>query len=117
MALENAVEGCVRETYGALVATWQAQVARDPVVRAAMKRIARDETRHAALSWSVGSWLETRLDTEARCRVERAKQAEARLILRSAESDGTTPFAAAAGLPTPGETLRLATEMTRMLWS
>ena len=24
LALDNAVEGCVRETYGALVATWQA---------------------------------------------------------------------------------------------
>jgi hypothetical protein len=117
MALENAVEGCVRETYGALLATWQARVARDPVVRAAMRRIARDETRHAALSWRVGRWLETRLDSEARRRVERAKQAEARLILRSAENDGTAPFAAVAGLPTQGEALQLANEMTRTLWS
>jgi hypothetical protein len=47
IATENAVEGCVRETYGALVALWQARHARDPVVAAAMAPIAADETRHA----------------------------------------------------------------------
>ena len=47
IAIENAVEGCVRESFGALLATWQAKTAGDARVRAAMKRIARDETRHA----------------------------------------------------------------------
>ena len=47
VAYENAVEGCVRETYGALVATYQASNARDPMVRAAMarNREGRDEAR------------------------------------------------------------------------
>jgi hypothetical protein len=52
LAVENAVEGCVRETYGALTAIWQARTAKDPSVAAAVRRIARDETRHAALSWA-----------------------------------------------------------------
>lgn len=55
IALENATEGCVNETYGALVATFQARVAGDPRVRAAMARIARDETRHAALARDVAA--------------------------------------------------------------
>jgi hypothetical protein len=41
MAIENAVEGCVRETLGALIATWQAACAKDPVIRSALARIAR----------------------------------------------------------------------------
>jgi demethoxyubiquinone hydroxylase (CLK1/Coq7/Cat5 family) len=50
IALDNVSEGCVRELYGALVATYQARVARDPEVRAVVTRIAREETQHAALS-------------------------------------------------------------------
>jgi len=57
MAIENAVEGCVRETFSAAVAMIQAERATDMKVRHAMKRIARDETRHAELSWAVAQWL------------------------------------------------------------
>jgi hypothetical protein len=73
IALENAVEGCVRETYGALVAHHQAALAQDPAVMSAMTRIAEDETRHAELAWRVADWLEPRLTA-----AERAQLAEAR---------------------------------------
>src|SRR5690606_24966956 len=66
MALENAVEGCVRETYGALVGLYQAQAAQDLALREAMADIAQDELRHAALSWRVAAWLETQLSAEKR---------------------------------------------------
>ena len=61
VAMENAVEGCVRETYGALLATWQADAAGDRDVARAMRPIAEDETRHAALAWAVGRWAGARL--------------------------------------------------------
>ena len=73
IALENAVEGCVRETFGAAFAMWQGENAADPAVASAMRKIARDEARHAALSWSVARWADTRLDPTARRRIERAK--------------------------------------------
>jgi len=117
MALENAVEGCVRETYGALLATWQARTARDPVVRAAMTRIARDERRHAVLSWNVGRWLETRLDRRAKYQVEAAKQAAARELLSSLANELELSFAEVVGLPAPAQGLRLAREMQHTLWS
>lgn len=77
MALENAREGCVRETYGALVALWQAEHAADPRVRAAFATIAREEARHAALSWRVAAWAEERLSPAERelVREERARTA------------------------------------------
>jgi hypothetical protein len=117
MAIENAVEGCVRETYGALVATRQAERARDPHVRAAMQRIARDETRHASLSWQVGRWLETRLDARAKRNVERAKELAARELLSALGSEPRLNFADVAGLPAPMEALELGQEMRRLLWS
>ncbi|MCU0686523.1 MAG: ferritin-like domain-containing protein [Polyangiaceae bacterium] len=49
-ALENAVEGCVRETWGALLAQHQAARAADGAVRFVSELIADDETRHAELS-------------------------------------------------------------------
>ena len=117
MALENAVEGCVRETYGALLATRQAERATDPVVRAAMMRIARDETRHASLSWQVGRWLETRLAPAAKRHVARAKHAAAAELIEALGNEPEVSFAALAGLPHAAEATHLARQMQRELWA
>ena len=53
-------------SYGALVVTWQASHASDRAIRDAMRRIARDETRHAALAWTIAAWAEPRLGEPAR---------------------------------------------------
>ncbi|MFP2911135.1 ferritin-like domain-containing protein [Pyxidicoccus sp. 3LFB2] len=66
VALDNAVEGCVRETFGALVAHHQALHARDEEVRGAMVRIAEDETRHAELSWAIDRWAREQLSASER---------------------------------------------------
>ncbi len=57
VAVENAAEGCVRETFGAALAAWQAACARDATVRRAMRSIARDEARHADLAWRIDAWV------------------------------------------------------------
>jgi hypothetical protein len=75
IATENAVEGCVRETFGALVATWQAANATDARIGREMRGIARDETRHASLSWALARWAEGRLSRAARARVGDARRA------------------------------------------
>ncbi|HWB78413.1 MAG TPA: ferritin-like domain-containing protein, partial [Nannocystaceae bacterium] len=49
-------EGCVGETLAALEAEAAVARATDPVVRAALTRIAGDEARHAALAWRVVAW-------------------------------------------------------------
>lgn len=66
LARENAREGCVRETYGALVAHLQMTRAADADVRACMTAIADEETEHAALSWDLAAWLEAQLDGRER---------------------------------------------------
>jgi hypothetical protein len=74
IAVENAVEGCVRETYGAVIAAYQSRTAVDDGVRAAMKAIANDEARHASLAWTIGAWIEGRLTSAERSRVAEARR-------------------------------------------
>jgi hypothetical protein len=114
---ERGGTGCVREAYGALLATRHAQSARDPVVRAAMTCIARDETRHASLSWRVGRWLETRLAPAAKRNVEQAKQRAARELQLSLANEPQCGFADVAGLPSSAEAVQHAEHMNRLLWS
>ena len=90
VALENATEGCVRETYAALVAHHQAIVATDDELRETMLAIAADETRHAALSWQVAAWAEDKLDADAADRV-RAARSEAVRELRASLDQGVPP--------------------------
>src|SRR5665213_2237446 len=95
----------------------QAELASDPIVRAAMMRIARDETRYASLSWRVARWLETRLDPEAKRNVERAKQAAVRELMTSVATGGAVSFAVEVGLPAPAEGSLLLGKMKQALWS
>jgi hypothetical protein len=99
VALENAVEGCIRETYSALECAWQAEVATDPVVRATMKRIARDEMRHLELSWAVHAWALGRLDAEGRARVAAAQRREIATMLDELSRDPHESLRSIGGLP------------------
>jgi hypothetical protein len=66
LALDNAIEGCVRETYGAVEAMLLAETEADPAIARAMHAIARDETRHAELAWSIAAWANARLSKAER---------------------------------------------------
>ena len=118
IAHENAVEGCARETFGALLATWQAARVEDRDLSETLAQIAVDETRHAALSWAIARWSLTRLDADARARMSDAW--EKALAEVSAGGDGAgengAGVAGVAGLPTRDERERLAAEL-RDLWS
>jgi hypothetical protein len=113
IATENAVEGCVRETFGALLAHWQAGNAEDRVVRGVMKRVARDETRHAALSWAVDAWARSRLAPAARRRVDEARRSEA-YALASSPAGPSIAGARDAGFPSPEQLVRLAEAIGEM---
>jgi hypothetical protein len=117
VATENAVEGCVRELYGALLATWAARHAANAEVRASMRRIARDETRHAALALEVRTWLDGRLDRAARRRV-RAAQHQAIAAVVSDAAEWPAPALLAAGmLPPPDVARSLAEQLQRAVWA
>jgi hypothetical protein len=115
-ALENAVEGCVRESFGAVVAHRQALLAKDADVRGAMAAIADDETRHAALSWAVAGWLAPRLTGAARARLQLAIAGAVR-ALRCEVRAMPENVALALGLPSGEAGARLVDAFAAAAWS
>lgn len=107
IALENVAEGCVRELFGALVASFQAEHVKDLEVRRVMQRIAHEETRHAALSLQVQRWLEQRLDRAARERVEAARERAKRELVAELDRPVAPELSAATGLPSAATAVAL----------
>ncbi len=117
IALDNATEGCVRETFGALIGTHQAAAAGDDEVSQALTVIADDETRHAALSWEIAEWLDTRLTDEERAGVRRARS---RAVIELRAEMQCTPDAdlvRVAGVPTAEAAVALVDRLAEDLWS
>ncbi|HSN28729.1 MAG TPA: ferritin-like domain-containing protein [Kofleriaceae bacterium] len=112
LAIENAVEGCVRETWGAVVALWQSERAPDPELRAAFALIARDEVRHAALGWAIDRWATSRLDHGAQVRVALAREAAVRAL-----ADERPDELPAIGLPGAADARRLHARTYSSLWN
>jgi hypothetical protein len=99
IAAENAAEGCVRETFGALVATWQARASRDEAVARALREVAADETRHAEFSWALQRWVDGVLDEGARARVRAARDAAAASLWAELDAAVDPSLVAVAGVP------------------
>lgn len=108
MCTENAVEGCVRETFGALVTGWQARTAGDADVRRALGPISRDELRHAELAWAVDAWAAGRLSALERERIRQARR-EALSALEQEVSSQVPPehFVREAGVPSREQAMSL----------
>jgi hypothetical protein len=108
LAAHNAREGCVRETYGALVTTVQSARAADTRRRRALHSIARDETRHAALAWRVHAWAMRRLSTTERSRVVEAARDAERALLRELATSPAREVRAKLGVPTADHAVAMA---------
>jgi len=113
LAIENAIEGCVRETWGAVVALWQSHRADDPELRAIYRGIADDEARHAALGWAIDQWVRTRLDEAAHARIDAARQAAVRELFEGEHAE----VLAVLGLPIGSEERGLLSRTYDTLWT
>lgn len=119
LALENAIEGCVRETWGAVVAAFQAEHAQDARVRELMREIAVDECGHAALAWRVADWAEAALRAEDPMRAKQvttareAAFAELLQSLRRAHRDDE--MLVTLGLPSERDAVQMAESMWTLL--
>jgi len=115
VAIENAVEGCVRETYGALIAVWQGQTAEDLGVRRAMRRIGADEARHAQLAWNVQRWIDAKLPAAARQIAVRARRRAFAGLRNELHQAQPAPFARALGLPSKTQAIDLLNRLAQEL--
>jgi hypothetical protein len=118
IALHNAIEGCVAETWAALLARRQSEHAADPDTRRVFAEIAEDECRHAQLAWDLHDWLCPRLEAG------RAEQVCAARLAALVELERTATQQASAmpeqlrhrlGLPDVGGARSLAREFGRRL--
>ena len=107
IALENAREGCVRETYGALVAHLQIERAADADVRSVMRAIADEETEHAALSWDIASWIETQLGEGERLELAAERRAAFATLARDLAAPVDARVRHASGVPAAADALAL----------
>ncbi len=94
IAGENAVEGLVREAYGARVAIDRA--------------IAVDEQRHADLAADVHAWIRPRLPYAARLRVDEARAAARAQLVAECAIELPRALRDALGLPDAGRAVELA---------
>jgi hypothetical protein len=113
LTIENAVEGCVRETLGAAIALAQSRLAPDPKLRAALASIAEDELRHAELAHRVQAWALPLLSSLGRKRVATAQRRALREIDPCAIDEGT--LSRAIGLPDRATVQRILAGLTTEL--
>ena len=116
LAVENAVEGCVRETFGAAVAIYQGQCAGDRAMRRAMRSIAIDEGEHAALGWEIDAWARTRLSRKDTARVENARHEARQRLLAETQEPIAPELTSVLGLPDAAASARLIAALAP-LWS
>jgi hypothetical protein len=116
LALDNIVEGVVRETYGALQAIVRARTASARDVRAAMVRIARDESSHAALSLRIAAWLDTQLSADERAQVAHARGAAIAELRRELAHEPSPALRDQLGLPSRTLALGLIEQLEARVW-
>lgn len=116
IAMENAVEGCVRETYGALVAWVQAACAQDPKVRKTLRVIAAEETQHAALAWELAQWVADKLTAAERTQVYAQAQRAVAQLRVDAASEPAAELVREVGVPTAAAAARLLAHAQQALW-
>ena len=118
LALENAVEGCVRETWAALLAAHQAEHAADPQLRAVMRGIAADEARHAELAWAIDAWLHTQLGPDAHAEIAATRAAAAAAVITGVTASSPDPaLVHTAGVPARARAVRLVSGLADALWA
>lgn len=116
LALENAQEGCVRETYGALVATLQSHAARDAKVRRTLRLIAKEETQHAKLAFAVARFCQRRLSAAEQKLVTMAQQQAVTELQKAVALNPPGLLIQVAGLPTAETASRILAEAKHALW-
>lgn len=111
LAIENAIEGEVGETFGALVAACQSRAAQDPGVRLVFGKIAIDEARHAALAHQLAPWFERRLGLQQRNAVAAARQAAIARAVATCDFGLASHEREVLGIPEPARLRSAAREL------
>jgi rubrerythrin len=108
IALENAVEGLVREAYGARIGFEQANTAGLAQIRVAYRDIARDEARHATLAALVHGWIMPRLHPLQQRLVVEARERALHELVEQCSQEPPEALRHLLGLPEATRAVELA---------
>lgn len=111
IAIENAREGCVRESFGSLLGFWQSIASEDPAVRGIMDRIAYEESHHGALSWAIDEWLKPQLSGTDLDRYQQAHAQAIEEIQREIQNEPSEAMRRYAGFPTAAQAQDLFSQL------
>ncbi|MBL8683745.1 MAG: hypothetical protein JNK05_31525 [Myxococcales bacterium] len=117
IVIENAGEGCVRETLGAVVMAYQSQHAQDRAVREALAKIAFEEQAHSAWSWALDAWARSVVDHETLAAMDAARDRVLDELVRSmATVDPSEELAREAGMPSARAVSAMISGLSASLW-
>ena len=117
IAEENAREGCIRETFGALLAMWQARHAEEEAVRRVMERISYEESLHGALSWKIDEWIQSKLTSDEKKRCQQAHQEALTIIQQELQQEQNPALIRYCGFPNREQSNLLYQQLKAELWS
>lgn len=116
IALENAVEGCVNETFAAACGLWQHQQAGFEVFRQVIGHIAEEEVGHAALSWAIHEWAMPQLTPEQQDYIRQAQREAVDTLAQKFLREETPLVRYAVGLPQQADAANLFQQLRSQLW-
>jgi rubrerythrin len=111
IALDNAIEGCARETFGAMVGLYQSRHATDPSVRAVLASVAEDELGHASWSWALQDALLPRLSLSARRKIREAREEALATLTVGVLAGRTSEDRVQLGLPDESRLMAMAASL------
>jgi len=114
-ARENAVEGCVRETFGVADALYRSKQAPTAGLRSAFKRIARDEARHAELSWDIDRWARQQMSETQQATVEQQMVAAYEELASQLSTERPDEVQRALGAPSAQHATSMASKLRERL--
>ncbi len=116
LAIENIVEGCVRETFGVEVARRRARDAEDHGIRRVMQEIEGDQEARVELAFDIATWLQSVVDPLEGIWVESAMRHAARSLARELDVDVSEELSLRAGVPSRLDALSIWSTFSKTVW-
>jgi hypothetical protein len=117
IALENAIEGCVNETFAAACGMWQQERAEHETFRAVIGCVTEEECRHAALSWAIHDWAMPQLTLAEQAYIRQAQTEAVDILAHNFLQEEHPVVRRAVGLPETADAARLFQQLRTDLWN
>ena len=116
IAMENAVEGCVNETFAAACGLWQSEYAQLDVFREVIAHITEEEMGHAGLSWEIHQWVMPQLSQSEQELICIAQAEAVENLIGEFKQESDPVVQQAFGLPTKDDAARLFVQLKESVW-